>query len=116
VSQQTTNRTFDEMARALASGSISRGRALRLMGAALVGGTLGLLGVGGVAGADPPGCKRNGKHCKRKAAAPVLDSVILQSARNAFSFAERGAAPTRSASRCAPTFAADGFDLSVVQV
>jgi len=40
VSQQTTNRYFDELTRALASGSISRGKALRLMGAALVGGTL----------------------------------------------------------------------------
>jgi hypothetical protein len=65
VSKETANRCFDELASGLASGSISRGRALRLMGAALVGGTLGLLGVGGVAGADPPGCKRNGKHCKR---------------------------------------------------
>ena len=35
------------------------------MGAALVGGTLASLGMGGVASADPPGCKRTGKHCKR---------------------------------------------------
>ena len=40
MSQQTTNRYFDELTRALASGSISRRKALRLMGAALVGGTL----------------------------------------------------------------------------
>jgi hypothetical protein len=40
MSQQTTNRYFDELASGLASGSISRGRALRLMGAALLGGTL----------------------------------------------------------------------------
>jgi hypothetical protein len=65
VSQETSNRTFDELARGLASGSISRGRALRLMGAALVGGTLASVGIGGVAAADPPGCKRNGKHCKK---------------------------------------------------
>ena len=32
--------SFDELTRGLASGSISRGRALRLIGAALVGGTL----------------------------------------------------------------------------
>jgi hypothetical protein len=64
VSQQTANRTFDELTRGLASGSISRGRALRLMGAALVGGTLSSLGLGGVAAADPPGCKRNGKTCR----------------------------------------------------
>jgi hypothetical protein len=64
VSQQTTNRTFDELARGLASGSISRGKALKLMGAALLGGTLASLGIGEAA-ADPPGCKRIGKHCKR---------------------------------------------------
>jgi hypothetical protein len=64
MSQETTNRSFDELARGLASGSISRGKALRLMGAALVGGTLSSLGIGGVAAADPPGCKRNGKSCK----------------------------------------------------
>ena len=48
VSQETSNRYFDE----LASGSISRGRALRLMGAALLGGALASLGIGGVAAAD----------------------------------------------------------------
>jgi hypothetical protein len=56
---------FDELARGLADGSVTRGKALRLMGAALVGGTLGSLGIGGEAEADPPGCKRNGKHCTR---------------------------------------------------
>jgi hypothetical protein len=40
VSQQTTNRYFDELASGLASGSLSRGKALKLMGAALVGGLL----------------------------------------------------------------------------
>src|SRR5215211_8942802 len=55
---------FDELARGLADGSITRGKALRLMGAALVGGTLASLGIG-EAGADPPGCKRAGKHCTR---------------------------------------------------
>jgi hypothetical protein len=52
VSQETSNRYFDELASGLASGSISRGRALRLMGAALVGGALASLGIGGVAAAD----------------------------------------------------------------
>jgi hypothetical protein len=56
--------SFDELTRGLASGSISRGRALRLMGAALVGGTLASLGIGEAA-ADPIGCKRNGKHCTK---------------------------------------------------
>src|SRR5215211_524233 len=55
---------FDELARGLADGSLTRGKALRLMGAALVGGTLGSLGIG-EASADAPGCKRNGKHCTR---------------------------------------------------
>ena len=63
MSQETTNRSFDELATGLASGSISRGKALRLMGAALLGGTLASLGIR-EAGADRPGCKRNGKSCK----------------------------------------------------
>jgi hypothetical protein len=65
MSQQTTNRYFDELARALASGSISRGKALRLMGAALVGGTLASLGIG-KAGADNL-CKPEGKKCRKDA-------------------------------------------------
>jgi hypothetical protein len=64
VSQQTTNRSFDELARALASGSITRRKALRLMGAALVGGALGSLG--GVAAADDL-CKPTGKKCRKDA-------------------------------------------------
>jgi hypothetical protein len=59
VSQQTTNRSFDELTRGLASGSISRGRALRLMGAALVGGTLASLGIGEAAADEM--CKPTGK-------------------------------------------------------
>jgi hypothetical protein len=55
---------FDELARGLADGSLTRGKALRLMGAALVGGTLASLGIR-EAGADPPGCKRLGKNCTR---------------------------------------------------
>src|SRR5215212_651915 len=55
---------FDELARGLADGSITRGKALRLMGAALVGGTLGSLGIREAA-ADRPGCKRAGKNCTR---------------------------------------------------
>src|SRR5919107_540234 len=56
---------FDDLARGLADGTLTRGKALRLMGAAVVGGTLGSLGIGGEASADPPGCKRNGKTCAR---------------------------------------------------
>jgi hypothetical protein len=54
--------SFDELASGLASGSISRGNALKLMGAALVGGTLGSLG--GVAAADDE-CKPLNKKCRK---------------------------------------------------
>jgi hypothetical protein len=64
MTSEAREHSFDELARALASGSISRRKALRLMGAALVGGTLASVGIGEAA-ADPPGCKRNGKKCKR---------------------------------------------------
>jgi hypothetical protein len=53
---------FDDLARGLVDGTLTRGKALRLMGAALVGGTLGSLGMG-EASADE--CKRNGKACKK---------------------------------------------------
>jgi hypothetical protein len=54
VDEQSTNRYFDELASGLASGSLSRGKALKLIGAALLGGTLA--SVPGVAwGAKPPG-------------------------------------------------------------
>jgi hypothetical protein len=62
VSQQTTNQSLDELARALANGSISRGKALKLMGAALVGGTLASLGIREAVAAPP--CRPVGKHCK----------------------------------------------------
>jgi hypothetical protein len=64
MARETTENSFDELTRGLASGTLSRGRALRLMGAAVVGGTLAALGIGEAA-ADPPGCKRNGKKCKK---------------------------------------------------
>jgi hypothetical protein len=54
--------SFDELAVGLSNGTLSRGKALRLVGAALVGGTLASLGLG-EAGADL--CKRNGKACKK---------------------------------------------------
>jgi hypothetical protein len=38
MSPEARERSFDELARGLASGSVTRRRALRLMGAALVGG------------------------------------------------------------------------------
>jgi hypothetical protein len=55
--------SFDELAIGLSSGKLSRGKALKLMGAALVGSTLASFGIGGVASADL--CKPNGKVCKK---------------------------------------------------
>jgi len=63
MAPQAREHSFDQLARGLASGSISRGKALRLMGAALVGGALASVGIS-EASADPGGCKRNGKKCK----------------------------------------------------
>jgi hypothetical protein len=63
MSPEARERSFDELARGLASGSISRGKALKLMGAALVGGALSSLGIGGVAAAAPR-CKPTGRKCK----------------------------------------------------
>jgi hypothetical protein len=65
MSPEARDHSFDELAIGLASGSISRGKALRLMGAAVLGGALASLGIGGVAVADPGGCKRGGKPCKK---------------------------------------------------
>jgi hypothetical protein len=61
VSQETFNRYFDELASGLASGSLTRGKALRLMGAALVGGRLASLSMGEAAAAP---CRPVGKHCE----------------------------------------------------
>jgi hypothetical protein len=46
VSQQTTNRSFDELARGLANGSISRRKAIKFIAATTLGGFLGLSGIG----------------------------------------------------------------------
>jgi hypothetical protein len=64
MSPEARERSFDSLATGLASGSISRGRALKLMGAALVGSTLASLGISEAA-ADRPGCKRIGKVCTK---------------------------------------------------
>ncbi len=66
MSPQARDHSFDELTRGLASGSISRGKAIRLMGAVLVGGPLTSFGVGGVALADDR-CKPTGKKCKKNA-------------------------------------------------
>ena len=54
--------SFDELARGLASGTISRRRALRLVGGALVGGLLTSI-LGGVAWAEPP--EGRGRPCPK---------------------------------------------------
>jgi hypothetical protein len=64
MAPEAREHSFDELARGLASGTLSRGRALRLMGAALVGGTLTSFGIGGVAAADDE-CKPTAKKCKK---------------------------------------------------
>src|SRR4051794_16549667 len=64
MSPEAREHSFDDLARELASGSLSRRKALKLMGAALIGGTLGSLSMHEAA-ADPPGCTHNGKPCKR---------------------------------------------------
>ena len=62
MSEETTNRSFDELARGLASGTLSRRRALRLMGGVLLGGTLA--SIPGIAWAKPkPGKCTKDKHC-----------------------------------------------------
>jgi hypothetical protein len=53
--------SFDELAKGLASGELSRGRALRLMGVALVGGALASLP--GIASAAPRQ-RPDGRKCK----------------------------------------------------
>ena len=61
---------FDDLARGLADGTLTRGKALRLMGAAVLGASLGSLSGaaagGGVAWADDDDdCKPRGRRCKR---------------------------------------------------
>ncbi len=63
MSREPRERAFDELARLSARGTLSRGKALRLMGAALVGGVLA--SIPGVALAAPcsPGFTSCGSNC-----------------------------------------------------
>jgi Stigma-specific protein, Stig1 len=59
MNEEPRERSFDELAKGLASGEVSRGKALRLMGAALVGGAL--VAIPGVAFARTPRTPPTGK-------------------------------------------------------
>jgi hypothetical protein len=61
MATQTTGRSLDELAKGLATGTLSRGKAIRLVGGALLGATLA--SVPGTAWAD--GCRRLGRECRR---------------------------------------------------
>jgi hypothetical protein len=61
MTKEAAERSFDELASALASGTLSRGKALRLMGAALVGGVLA--SIPGIAEAAPA-LKPGGRKCR----------------------------------------------------
>jgi hypothetical protein len=67
VSGKARGRVLDALATEMASGRLRRGKALKLMAAALVGSTLGSLGIGEPAAAAPD-CKRSiGARCKKDA-------------------------------------------------
>jgi hypothetical protein len=61
MSLQPTNQSLDELAKGLATGTVSRGKAIRWMGGALLGAALASLP--GVAWAD--GCRGLGRACRR---------------------------------------------------
>jgi len=64
MGEQTRERSFDELAKGLASGTLSRGKALRLMGAALLGGALASLPGG--AWASHKGTPHGGRWGRRQ--------------------------------------------------
>ena len=66
-------RSFDELAKGLASGEVSRGKALRLMGAALVGGALASIPRAAVAVAA---CKGPSACCNCDLADPNTFQVV----------------------------------------
>jgi hypothetical protein len=62
MSPEATERSFDELAVGLSSGKLSRGKAIKLMGASLVGGVLA--SIPGIAEAAPkPFTKPPGRKC-----------------------------------------------------
>jgi hypothetical protein len=69
MTEEPRESSFDALAKGLASDSLSRRKALRLMGAALVGGALGTIGLQGEAQAAKRACVQGftpfepGTHC-----------------------------------------------------
>ena len=61
MATQTTERSLDELAKGLATGTLSRGKAIRWMGGALLGAALA--SVPGMAWADD--CRGLGRECRR---------------------------------------------------
>ena len=61
MATQTTESSLDELAKELATGTLSRGKAIRWMGGALLGAALA--SVAGVAWAND--CRRLGRECRR---------------------------------------------------
>jgi Stigma-specific protein, Stig1 len=70
MTEETRGRSLDELAKGLANGEVSRGKALRLIGAALVGGTLASIpGMVWAARTPPPGkggCPQGKTLCRGK--------------------------------------------------
>src|ERR671933_415722 len=70
MTQETRGNYFDELAKGLASGEVSRRKALRLMGAALLGGTLASIPGAAWAARTPPtskgGCPQGKTLCRGK--------------------------------------------------
>jgi hypothetical protein len=68
MSPEARERSFDELARGLANGNVSRGKALRLMGGALLGSLLASIPGVAQAAQCPPGFKR----CPTQSSAPPV--------------------------------------------
>src|SRR5918994_2457620 len=63
MSPEARDHSFDELTRGLASGTLSRGKALKLMGATLVGGALASIpGIAWAKPNKPAGAKCNHNH------------------------------------------------------
>ena len=73
MNEDTRESSFDALTKGLASGNVSRGKALRLMGAALLGGTLA--SIPGVAFAANP-CPSPRIKCRGECCAPGVTSCV----------------------------------------